>query len=410
MSRRLDTADAVIIGMGAMIGTGVFVAAGPASASAGSGILLGLVIAAFVAFFNAASSAELAAVYPESGGAYVYGRKQLSPFWGWLAGWGFVVGKIASCAAAALTFGFYFYPGHAKALALGAVVLLTAVNYRGIHQTAGATRWILAVVLAALGAIVFSSLFGGRADIRNLAPLAGTGGLRGLLRAAAILFFAFAGYARIATLGEEVKEPKRAIPRAIVIALLIVLLIYFSVMASALLAVGGEALAGSNAPLALAVQAGRFARLSPVVRIGATFATLGVLLSLMVGVSRTVFSMASNRDLPFWFSAVHPIYKVPHRAEISVGLIIMVIVLLGDVRSAIGFSSFAILIYYAVTNASAWVLSSEDRLWPRWLSLAGLVSCVVLAVSLPKQTLLWGGAMMGLGSAIGLSKRSGSGG
>ena len=400
LSRRLNTADAVAIGLSAMIGAGVFVAIGPASASAGSGVLLGLVIAAFVAYCNASSSAQLAAVYPESGGAYVYGRKQLAPFWGWLAGWGFVVGKLASCAAAALTFGFYLYPSLARPLAVGAVILLTLANYRGIKKTAAVTWILLTLVLIALGTIVFASTFGGSVNGKHLVPLSGTNGLHGILQAGAIMFFAFAGYARIATLGEEVQEPKRTIPKAIFIALLITLAIYMCVAVSALLAVGAPVLADAKAPLARAVEAGRFAWLSPIVKLGATVATLGVLLSLMLGISRTVFSMSANGELPKWFSAVHPRYKVPHHAEVAVAALIAIIVLLGDVRSAIGFSSFTILIYYAITNAAAFTLAPEKRLWPRWIALTGLFSCSLLALSLPAESLILGMLVMLSGAAV----------
>jgi APA family basic amino acid/polyamine antiporter len=393
LSRRLNTADAVAIGLSAMIGSGVFIAIGPASASAGAGVLIALMVAAFVAYCNATSAAQLAAVYPESGGTYIYGRKQLGPLWGWLAGWSFVVGKLASCAAAALTFGFYLYPPFAKFLALGALVFLTAINYRGIKKTAKLTWFLLVLVLAALGTIVFASTSGGQADANHLFPIWGNG-LHGVLQASAILFFAFAGYARIATLGEEVKEPKRTISKAMIIALAVTLIIYMSVAVSAILAVGAPALAEAKAPLAAAVEAGRFAWLSPVVRSGATAATLGVLLSLILGISRTVFSMSANGELPRWLSAVHSRFKVPHHAEIAVSLIIAMIIVLGDVRSAIGFSSFTILLYYAITNASAWKLKAEDRLWPRWLAVLGLMFCIVLAISLPRQSLILGSAVM----------------
>lgn len=400
LARRLNTADAVAVGLGAMIGTGVFAAIGPASAAAGAGLLPGLVLAAFAAYCNAVSSAQLAAVYPESGGTYIYGRKRLSNFWGWLAGWAFIAGKLASCAAAALTFGNYLYPPAAKPLALAALAALTAANYRGVKKTAGLVRVLLAAVLLSLAAIVFASLFGGTARAENLLPLYGPNGLRGIFQAGAIMFFAFAGYARIATLGEEVIEPRRTIPKAIEISLAVVLIVYAVTAASALAAAGPEALAGSKAPLARAVEAGRFAWLSPAAKIGAAAATLGVLLSLMAGISRTAFSMASNGDLPRWLSAVHRRFKVPHRADIAAAGMIAVIVLSGDIRSAIGFSAFTILIYYAITNAAAFTLPNAQRLRPRWLAAAGFLLCGVLAFSLPLNSLISGGIIVVLGAVI----------
>src|SRR5690606_21045634 len=110
LARRLGTSDAVVIGLGPLIGAGGFTALGPAADAAGGGLLIGLALAAVVAYCNATSSAQLAALHPESGGSYVYGRRRLGHLWGFLAGWSFVVGKTASCAAMALTFGTYAAP------------------------------------------------------------------------------------------------------------------------------------------------------------------------------------------------------------------------------------------------------------------------------------------------------------
>jgi APA family basic amino acid/polyamine antiporter len=399
LARRLGLADAVVIGLGAMIGAGVFAAIGPAARAAGSGLLLGLVIAAFVAYCNATSSAQLAALYPESGGAYVYGRIRLSPFWGFLAGWGFVVGKLASCAAMALTFAGYAAPSVARPLAIAAVAALTTVNYFGVHRTARLTRVLVTLVLTALAIVVAAVLLGGATDPGRLSSLAEANAY-GILQAAGLLFFAFAGYARLATLGEEVVEPARTIPRAIPLALGITLLVYAAVAVSALLAVDASTLAQSPAPLATAVEAGRLAFLAPAVRIGATVASLGVLLSLIVGVSRTVFAMAANRDLPGFFAAVHSRYKVPHRAEVGVGLLVAAVVAVADVRSAIGFSSFAVLIYYGVANAAALTLEASRRRWPRWLAAAGLLGCAALAFSLPVAAVVGGSALLLAGAVV----------
>jgi basic amino acid/polyamine antiporter, APA family len=399
--RRLGTSDAVVIGLGAMIGAGVFAAIGPAASAAGSGLLVGLAIAAVVAYCNATSSAQLAAVYPQSGGTYVYGRARLGSFWGYLAGWGFVVGKTASCAAMALTVGSYAWPEWRRPVAVGAVVALTAVNYQGVTKTARLTRAIVAVVLAALAAVVVGSLAGGQATTSNLGPLT-AGGWSGILESAGLLFFAFAGYARIATLGEEVVDPARVIPRAIPIALGITLVVYATVAVSALLAVGPAALADSTAPLATAVRAGSLDWLAPAVRIGGTLAALGVLLSLIAGVSRTAFAMAANGDLPRALAAVHPTHHVPHRAELAAGAAVTALVLLVDLRGAIGFSSFAVLAYYAITNVAAWTLPSHQRRWPRPLTLVGIAGCALLALTLPTTSVVTGAAVLAVGAAFWL--------
>jgi APA family basic amino acid/polyamine antiporter len=400
LARRLTFVDAVVIGLGAMIGAGVFSAIGPAARSAGSWLLLGLLIAGAVAFCNATSSAQLAAVYPESGGTYVYGRERLGPFWGYLAGWGFVVGKTASCAAMALTFGAYLDEDLARPLAVGAVVALTVLNSRGVTKTALATRLVLAFVLAGLAVAVLAFLFGGTTDTAHLTDTGIGADPYGILQSAGLLFFAFAGYARIATLGEEVVDPARTIPRAIPIALGVTLVVYAVVATAALLAVGPALLAASPAPLADAVRATDLEGLTPIVEVAAVAATLGVLLSLIVGVSRTTFAMARDGELPRWLDAVHPRFGVPHHAELAVGAVVVAVVLVADLRGAIGFSSFAVLTYYAIANASAFTLPPEQRRWPRALTVAGLVGCATLAVTLPWASAVGGAAVLALGAVV----------
>lgn len=385
LQRRLGLGDAVVIGLASMIGAGVFVVFGPAAAAAGSGLLIGLVIAAFVAYCNATSSARLAVRYPQSGGTYVYGRERLGEFWGYLAGWSFIVGKMASCAAMALTVGLYAWPAHAHAVAVAAVAGLTAVNYRGIQKSALLTRLIITVVLAVLAGVVAAVLLAGRADAGRLTLIGGTPG--GVLQAAGLLFFAFAGYARIATLGEEVRDPAETIPRAIRLALAITVAVY-AALAVILLAVLGPGLESSAAPLADAVRVAGVPWLEPVVRVGAAVAALGSLLSLILGISRTGLAMARDGHLPSALAAVHPRFAVPHRAEVTVGVIVAAVAALADVRSAIGFSSFAVLVYYAIANASAWTLGR------RLIPVVGLAGCLLLAVCLPPVSVLAGSAVL----------------
>jgi APA family basic amino acid/polyamine antiporter len=410
LARRLGVGDAVVIGLGAMIGAGVFAAFGPAAAAAGSGLLVGLALAAFVAYANATSSAQLAALYPEAGGTYVYGRERLGPFWGYLAGFGFVVGKTASCAAMALTFGAYLAPDLARPLAAAAVVAVTAVNLAGVQKTARVTRVIVVQVLATLMFVVVTAVGGVGVDLGNLGDLGagGTDGLPvayGVLQAAGLLFFAFAGYARIATLGEEIVDPTRTIPRAIPLALGITVTVYVVVAVSALGSIGAEALADSAAPLAAVVEVSPWSGAAPLVQAGAAIASFGVLLSLLVGVSRTTLAMARRSELPSALAHVHPTRQVPARAELTVAAIVFVAVLTTDLRGAIGFSSFGVLTYYAVANASAMTLRGEDRRWPRWLAAAGVVGCVVLAFALPLASVVAGAAVLAVGAVIWLVRQ-----
>lgn len=402
MPRRLGTLDAVTIGLGAMIGAGIFVALGPAAAAAGPWLLTGLGIAAAVAYCNATASARLAARYPQSGGTYVYGRERLGAFWGYTAGFSFVVGKTASCAAMALTIGFYLWPGHAHAIAVAAVVALTALTYLGIEKSALLTRLVVAGVLGVLTAVVVLVLgFGAPAG-----RVAGGGtdiGAGAVLQSAALLFFAFAGYARIATLGEEVRDPARTIRRAIPLALGITLTVYGAVTAAVLVALGSAGLARSPAPVADAVTAAGFGGFAPVVRGAAVVAAVGALLALLLGVSRTVLAMARDRHLPSALAAVHPRFGSPHRAGLAVGAVVAVLAGLLDLRDAIGFSSFAVLLYYAITNATAYTLGGR-----RMTPVLGLAGCLVLAVSLPPASVLAGAAVVAVGAAGYLvSRRAG---
>ncbi|GGX62234.1 APC family permease [Streptomyces minutiscleroticus] len=397
LRRTLGTGDAVVIGLGSMVGAGIFAAPGPAARAAGTGLLPALALAAVVAYCNATSSARLAALYPASGGTYVYGRERLGAFWGWLAGWAFVVGKTASCAAMALTAGAYLWPERAHAVAVAAVVALTAVNYGGVRKSAWATRVIVAVVLAVLAAVVVVCLGSGSSGAGG--PVVGaSAGAGGVLEAAGLLFFAFAGYARIATLGEEVRDPARTIPRAIPLALGIALVVYAAVVVAVLSVLGAEGLGRATAPLADAVRAAGAPALVPVVRAGAAAAALGSLLALVLGVSRTVLAMARDRHLPGALAAVHPRHRVPHRAELAVGAVVAVLAATADVREAVGFSSFGVLLYYAVANASAWTLSPAVR--TRLLPAAGLVGCVALAFSLPWTSVAAGAGVIGAGAAV----------
>jgi basic amino acid/polyamine antiporter, APA family len=398
LARRLGTSDAVIIGLGSMLGAGVFAAFSPAAAVAGAGLLIGLGVAALVAYCNATASAQLAAEYPTSGGTYIYGRERLGPWWGFLAGWGFIIGKIASCAAMALTFAAYVAPGAwQRPVAIAAVIVLATVNYHGVTRTAGLTKIIVALVLATLALVVAASVAeaNGMSSIQSSDLLAD--GWYGILQSAGLLFFAFAGYARIATMGEEVRDPERTIPLAILTALTITVLIYLAVAASILVVLGPDGVAASPAPLAAAVDAAGWAWANLPVRLGAAAAALGALLALIAGVGRTTLAMARNDDLPRWLSAVHERHQVPHHAEVTVAGLVCVLILLTDLRGAIGFSSFGVLLYYSIANVAAYTQSADRRRFPRILQLIGVVGCGTLALTLPLGAVLGGTLVFAVG-------------
>lgn len=394
LARRLTLTDAVAIGLGSMIGAGVFSVWGPAIEVAGSGLLVALAIAAVVAFCNATSSAQLAAVHPVSGGTYSYARAEIGPWWGFIAGWCFVIGKIASCAAMALTFAAYAAPeGWQLPVAVIAVAALVTVNCFGVTRTALLTR--ILVVMSLLGlAIVAASGFSA-APTADPAPLPDVTAY-GVLQGAGLLFFAFAGYARIATMGEEVTRPERNIPRAIVFALTGAVVIYALIAVVVMLTLGSDAVT-TTAPLVAVVEAAGLTGLEPVVRIAAAAASLGALLALLTGIGRTTLAMARESDLPRFLAAVHPRWKVPHRAEITIGVVVIIIVLFADLRNAIGFSSFGVLLYYLIANASAFRQSGPARRYPRALQVLGALGCLVLVNTLPVLASLIGTGVVLIG-------------
>ena len=403
LARRLGTGDAVVVGLGAMLGAGVFVAVTPAAEAAGRGLLVGLGIAAVIAFCNAVASAQLATSYPSSGGTYLFGREVLGPWWGFLAGWGFVVGKTASCAAMAMTFAAYALPaggGWQRGLAAAAVVVFTGLNLRGITRTATAAKVLLAATLLVLvGFLVLA----GTGDAPVVDPLGSTGGPWGVLQAAGLLFFAFAGYARIATLAEEVRRPEQ-LGRAILVALGTAVVLYLLV-ALALVEVLGAALPTTTTPVAAATKALGAGWAEPLVRIGAAAAALGALLALLAGVGRTTLAMAREHDLPAVLASVDPRHEVPDRAQVAIGAAVVVLVLAVDLRGAIGFSSFGVLVYYAVANLSALRQPPEQRRWPRALQVLGLVGCLVLAAALPPWSVVAGLAVFAVGAVGRLVSR-----
>jgi APA family basic amino acid/polyamine antiporter len=399
LQRRLGPADATVIGLGSMVGAGVFAAFTPAARAAGSGLLIGLVIAAVVAFCNATSSAQLAAVYPRSGGTYVYGRERLGPWWGFIAGWSFVIGKIASSAAMALTFAAYALPGPAeRPVAAAAVVALVTVNVLGVTRTALLTRVIVVVVLACLAAGVVAAW--GGAQPHGIGDQLLSHGAYGILQSGGLLFFAFAGYARIATLGEEVIDPARTIPRAIVVALALAVVIYGVVAVTILTALGPDGVASNADPLAVAAARSGWAWIGPVVRIGASAASLGALLGLIAGIGRTSLAMAREGDLPRVFARVGRRFGSPWLAELFVGVVVLALVLTLDLRNAIGFSSFGVLVYYFVANLAALTQPATDRRYPRGLQVLGLVGCAALALTLPWQAAVAGAAVVMVGVAL----------
>ncbi|HUP48645.1 MAG TPA: amino acid permease [Thermoanaerobaculia bacterium] len=400
LRRDLGLLDAVGIGFGAIIGAGIFVVTAVAAGMAGPALLLGLLIAGIAATANALSSAQLAAEYPQSGGTYEYGYRVLTPAAGFAAGWMFLASKIAAAGTVALGLAGYlevFLPDvPPRAIAVGAIVIFTALNYFGVRRASGANLLIVAASLGTL--LLFIGLGAAGFDPGHLRPFAPRGA-RGVLEAAAILFFAYTGYARIATLGEEVREPRTTIPRAVIITIGSAILLYSAVALVAVGLVGTERLAATSAPLRIAAEASGFPWLAVVVSAGGVTAMLGVILSQLLGLSRMAFAMARRGDLPRFLESVHPTHAVPHRAVLLIGAIAAVVAATGTLRGVASAASFTILIYYGIANLAALRMPGPARLYPNAIPLIGVLACALLALSLPGPTLAAGLATLAAGFA-----------
>jgi basic amino acid/polyamine antiporter, APA family len=406
LRRDLRLIDAVAIGLGAIIGAGIFVVTGVAARVAGPAFIAGLLIAGVAAACNALSSAQLAAAYPESGGTYEYGYRVLSPRLGFAAGWLFLVSKLAAGGTVALGFGAAvgaLWPDMSgRAAAVAATVGLTAANYFGIKK---AGRLNTAVVGVSVSVLVLFVVTGAPAfKASNLSPFA-PAGIRGVLEAAALLFFAYTGYARVATLGEEVHDPRKTIPRAIVIALAISFVLYVAVSLVAVGSIGAEAMGRSASPLQAAAGVFPTKGMARIVGVGAMTAMLGVLLSQVFGISRMIFAMARRRDLPRPLEHIHPKHGVPERAVLLAGAIIVVVALVGTLKWVVAAATFTILVYYSITNLAALRMPIENKLYPSWIAVLGLAFCLLLAGSQRPITIASGLALLAVGFGLRMALR-----
>jgi APA family basic amino acid/polyamine antiporter len=388
--RRLGTPDAVVLGLSAMLGTGVFAVWAPAAAAAGPWLLLSVLIAGVVAACNAASSADLAVAHPESGGGYVYGYERLGPAAGRLAGVAFTVGKISSAAAAAGVFGGYVLPSAPLVAAIPAVVVVSALNSAGVRWTARGAYTLVGGTLVVLLVVVVIGLCGAT-DADRVAVVVpvdpGSGGPLGVLTAAGLVFFAFAGYARIATLAGEVVDPGRVLRRAIAISLGIALVTYLLVAAALLVGLGSARLAGEQSALVVLVDSSGANAVGVLVRVGAAVAAGSALLSVLVGVSRTAVAMARRGDLPAALDRIGP-RGTPYRADAAAAVLTVALTVLAGPAAAIALSACSVLVYYAVVNLAALRLPAEARRWPRWVAALGLLLCLGLALLLPPAQVL----------------------
>jgi basic amino acid/polyamine antiporter, APA family len=392
MVRSLGVVRSTGIGVAAMLGAGVFFVWAPAYSYAGSWLLVSLLIAAVIATFNALVTTQLAINVPTSGGIYAFGRHYRGPFTGFVAGWMFLTGKTASVAAIALIAGGYLWPQHATVTAVVIVVAGTAVTVSGIRATATVSFTIAAVVTLGLVALVVSRVV--TADGSAQVLFASTpDNPWGVVTAAGLMFFAFAGYARMATLAEEVVEPRKTLPRAIGLALGIVLAVY-ALVGWSVSGVLAQASTIPDTPLRLLVSSDWSGGVTAL----AVVACAGSLLAILAGLSRTALQMGREGDLPRILARMSGKTGGPTVAEISVGLFAVVAVLVLDVTGLVALSGAGVLTYYAIGHWSALKQSRDERLVPPVVPRMGLVMCLVLVVSLPWQSVVFAGVSLAVGS------------
>ena len=392
-----------MMGLGSIIGTGVFVSLGLAAGLTGPAMILSLLLAGLLAVCNGLSTAQLAASHPVSGGAYEYAYRYIHPWWGFLAGWLFICAKSASAATAALGFGAYFaylfditilQPWE---LGLIATILITVVCLMGIHRTSAINFSIVSLTLFSLLAFViilrndvrafhYEPFFDAYEDRENL--------FYGFLSATALMFVAYTGYGRVSTLGEEMLNPEKNIPRAIIITLAISFLLYMAVAFVAIGTVGSSSFfqmtISTNAPLEEVARSLNKTRLAKILSLGAVSAMLGVLLNLILGVSRVIYAMSKKKDFPSLLSTVSKTTFIPFNSVLLSGFIILLLILLRDIQVTWSFSAFTVLVYYAITNASALKLPSDKRLYPSLYAVLGLAGCLGLSFWVEKNALILG--------------------
>ena len=401
LQRVLGLKDAVGVGLGAIIGAGIFVVTGVAAGVAGPAFLIGLMIAGAVASFNGLSSAQLAAVYPQSGGTYEYGYRLLNPAMGFSAGWMFLLSKLSAAGIVAIGFGSYFHqlvPAFSPMVySVAAIVLLTIANLLGIKKAGTVNVAIVLITLLSLVYFVFSGL--GSVERGNFTPFTPFGTL-GIAEASAILFFAFTGYARIATLAEEVVEPEKTIPRAVIITILTAIVLYAAVSFVAVGVIGAEGMAESRSPLQMAAGKMTTPGIGLVVTLGAATAMLGVLLSQILGISRMLLAMGRRNDLPAFFEKIHPNTSVPHLGILFTSGVVLAITLLGSFEFVVRSATFTILLYYSITNLAAMKQPLTEQLYSRAIPWLGLAGCLAMSVSLPWEVIVSGVILLVVGFGV----------
>jgi APA family basic amino acid/polyamine antiporter len=399
LKREIGLFGATALGIGAIIGSGIFIVTGIVAGIAGPAMVISVVIAGIISLFSALSVAELSVFLPEEGGTYAFAQKLISPFAGYIAGWIWIFSNIFVGAAVSLGFAHYFatlVPAvPVKIIAVIICVIFIIINYLGLKEST-----LLNNVLVTLKVLIllFFIAFGlGFFNITHFTPTAPSG-MTGILSGAALIFFAYTGFARVTIMAEEVKEPEKTIPRSIYLALGISTFLYILVSVIAVGLVGTSALAQSGSPLAAAITVTGSPAAVLLISSGAMIATASVLLTTILGISRIVFAMARNNDLPAFLSSISPRFSTPHYAIGITGAFMILAILSADLSLVVAVSTFAMLIFYFIANIAALRLPRKYQRYPRIVPIIGAITCSGLAVFLTTNSWIIG--MIGL--AVGL--------
>jgi basic amino acid/polyamine antiporter, APA family len=401
LKREIGLFGASAIGIGAIVGSGIFIVTGIVAGLAGPALIISVLIAGVIAVFSAMSVAELSAYLPEEGGTYSFARKLISPFTGYIAGWIWVFSNIFVGAAVSLGFAQYFvtiFPGiPVKMIAVIICLVFLAINYVGVKESTLINS--ILVTLKVLILLFFIAFASGYFKISNFTPFA-PAGPNGILMGAALIFFAYTGFARVTIMAEEVKDPEHTIPHSIYIALGVSTILYILVALMATGLVGTEALSQSGSPLADAIRVTGSPGATLVISIGAMIATASVLLTTIMGVSRIVFAMGRTNDLPAFVSRLHPRFTTPYVAVMIAGALMVAAILFADLALVVTVSTFAMLVYYFIANAAAMKIPTGVRRYPGFIPVIGVVTCLGLIAYLGQTAWIIGLAGLGIGTCI----------
>jgi len=389
LKRETGLGGAMIIGLGSILGTGAYVSIGLSASIASETLVLAIIIASVTALCNGLSSAQLASAHPVSGGTYEYGYQFLNPSCGVLAGVLFLIAKSASAATAALGIAWYSSDklgvggASVNAIAIGLLLLFTIFVLAGVKRT----NWlnVVLVTISLLGLAVFVSLAFSQQPAYDANDVSTSSS--SLLYAAALMFVAFTGYGRIATMGEEIKDPRKNIPRAVVITLAVITIIYLAVGMAILHVSNPQELSRSDFNIARLLEDNPF---QVVIVVGGMTAMCGVVINLILGVSRVFMAMGRRRDLPEQLSVLDEAGNSAPTATWTTFLLMSLIVMVGSIQLTWAFSAFTVLIYYGLTNLAALRVPQKDRFIPKFVSVIGLLSCIGLAAFIPLSVVISG--------------------